>query len=179
VEKPNIPAPFSCPPYATILSVLLLFSNLYSLPSLSLGLSCYSSSIQSYFSITAPLFLFNSLQRDTSHTMSSSCTVASNDPNSLSGFRNCYSPAIVSPAERALGISGSMVNACCQRKNAHSGTIQPMPQTWGFPSLLRQEDCSLEIISGERLSTGPSERNGRERIRYLREGQGGTRKDYS
>jgi hypothetical protein len=22
------------------------------------------------------------------------------------------------------------VNACCQRENAQSGTIQPMPQTW-------------------------------------------------
>jgi hypothetical protein len=47
----------------------------------------------------------------------------------------------------------------------------------GFPSLLRQEDYNLGIISGERLYTKPPERNGRKRIRYLREGQGGTRKD--
>ena len=150
----------------------------YSLLSLSFGLSCYSSSIQSYFSMTAPLFPFNYLQRHTSHSLSSSSTVVSYYPNSLSGFRNCFSLAIVLPAERVLGISGSMVNVCCQRENARSGIIQPMPQTW-VSEFVTSGGCNLGIIGGERLSTEPPERNGRKRIRYLREGQGGTSKGYS
>jgi len=57
-------------------------------------------------------------------------------------------------------------------------TVEPFSlcRKLGFPSLLRQEDCNLGIISGERLSTEPSEWNGQERIRYLREGQGSTSK---
>jgi len=104
---------FSCPSYTTIFSSPIIFSDIYSLLSLCLGLSYHSSSIKSYFSMTAPLFPFNHLIRDTSRTLSSSCTLTFQYPNRCSGFRNCFSLAIVLPAERALGIPGSMVNACC------------------------------------------------------------------